>query len=101
MKVSIYIDADGLEKLAKGDEPYYWDFAIRLADDPVPKDKTLLLDGIEVQLPGRKSATEQALRALEEARQAERASAHAKDREYQVRINNLLSLTYSPAEDSL
>ena len=101
MKISIYIDADGLEKLAKGDEPYYWNFTIRLADDPIPKDKTLLLSGVEIQLPDGKSATEQALRALEEVRQAERAYAQAKDLEYQVRINNLLSLTYSPTEGSL
>lgn len=91
MKVSIYIDADGLEEVAKGQEPIYWNFGIRASGAPAPRDYVFVGEA-ELIFPSSDKAAAGAIAVLQKRKADAYKDAAERARELDERIQNLLAL---------
>ncbi len=96
MKLDIYITAEGLEKLVKGEQLYNWDFCTRVQEAMYetarPKNSLPAALGVELTLPSRESAIDPAAAALKARIQSTYAEAEANVAELKERLQNLLAL---------
>lgn len=91
----VFIEPSGMEKLAKGQAPHYWDFSIRDNEKSGPKDSFLVAGPCKAKLPPPIACAERAMASLQEKLKEHRAAAFLEEQELQTRINNLLALSYS------
>ena len=104
MRINVFLDAGGQEKIVKGEKPSTYDMVVRLAPGEGvqewytagPKNGVIIAQNIEATLPGTGAATVAAVRHLQQARQEVLANAAVVAAEHLERINNLLALGYSP-----
>lgn len=101
----IFLNAAGLEVLARGGEPYYWDYRIVQAETgaeklgvvpETPKNCLLVASFVPVTLPTAASAAPIAVAELKRRKAEVYAQAQNDVQELDTRINNLLALSYTP-----
>ena len=102
MKVRLYITADGLERLAKGQVNYLnsWHWAIR-KDDETPLENSLEVGAVEVTLPTQEQCVSPALAELNKRIQSTLANTQQEVKELQERCADLACLAYSPPAEVL
>lgn len=100
MKLVLWLDTSGLEKIAKGklEDLGYWDFSL-IGEFSSSREGARLLElDLSDKLPSREAAVREALAALESGEVAERARHLDALRNIAVRRNNLLALE-GPIDD--
>lgn len=95
MKFILYIDPTGLERLAKGEPPQYWDFSIRPEGQLPLGGNRPLGEPIEVTLPTRTEAAALVLGALEEELKAFQANAVSTVVAYRERMSKLMAIDWA------
>lgn len=101
MKVNLWLDAAGMEALAKGNQLYPWHITPRLVNDdgtetyPAPENSFQIAFNLPVQLPDTGTCINSAHNALNKRLQEIRAAAYADEREVQQRINDLLMIGHT------
>lgn len=94
MKISIYIRGSGLEAIAKGKDPYSWDFLVTHKGgcrDPEPS-AIRVVEDLEVALPDREICVRGALAKLEDRKKEIQSEAYKELLEVENRIKYLLAL---------
>ena len=96
MKVRLYITADGLERLAKGQVNYLnsWHWAIRKEDETAPEN-SLQVGALEVTLPTPEQCVSPALAELNKRIQSTLANTEQEVKELKERCADLACLSYS------
>jgi hypothetical protein len=97
MKVHIYVTADGLEKLAKGnsESPYSWHWAVRQDGEKAPEN-SLEVGAVEIELPTPEQCVGPALAELNKRIQSTLANTEQEVKELKERCTDLACLSYSP-----
>lgn len=93
MKLKVYIDAAGMEKIALGQELYSWHYSVY----PAEAEKGALLKCVgtfNAQLPSIDACIVPVMEALKKKEAEIQAQAYAEVQEISERRANLLSLTY-------
>lgn len=99
MKMQVYLNADGCEKVALGQKPQYYEWGICPYENPytpgkvfdIPKGSFKVLE-VEVRTPRASEVDQLAVAALKEKLQQSYVAAAAEQKELQERINKLLAL---------
>lgn len=99
MKLTIYMTADGCERLAKdpSTKPYAWEFGVRIHGDDIeypqemPK-SCLTVAELVVDIPADVDYLSHAVRCLNETLTQKMAEAHKAEVELRSRISNLLAI---------
>jgi hypothetical protein len=106
MKVNLYIDAEGMEQFVLGKQLYPWHIIPRLVKEngefsiyDQPKNSQLIAENVTLNFPGRGTCVSAAQRNLEKLQNETRATAYAEERRLQQRLNDLLMIEHSPAEE--
>ncbi len=97
-QITIYLDADGVQKLAEGNTPYAWDFRVMMGHAESLHTGTHFLAEFYVELPGREKCIPLALAKLDLRMEEVKAIAAQELREIQVKKADLLALA-APAKD--
>ena len=102
MKVRLFITAEGLEHLAKGQVNYLnsWHWAIRKDDETAPEN-SLEIGALEVELPTPEQCVSPVLAELNKRIQSTLANTQQEVKELQERCADLACLAYSPPAEVL
>lgn len=95
MKVFIYLDSDGAERVVKGQIPFPYDFKLRVEGCSIydtPPTDGILVGECEVSVPSRDRCASMAESALRKKLAEVRANAYQEERDLQRRIEELLAL---------
>jgi hypothetical protein len=104
MKITISINSDGLEALAKGGKLYPWHFSVTIPEsslyaEPNPKHIVVAQD-VEISIPSTEEAATKAVEHLKSRMADVRAEAYKEEMELQTRINDLLMIGYSQPKEA-
>lgn len=102
MKIRLYLTADGLEKLAKGqaDSLYTWHWAVRQEGEKDPEN-SLQVGSVEIELPTPEQCVSPALAELNKRIQSTLANTQQEVKELQERCADLACLAYSSSAETL
>jgi hypothetical protein len=97
--LSIYLNAEGQERLALGQPRYSWHYDVRNVEEDIPEGHAFL-GTVDAQLPTIAECLPPVLAKLKKREAEIQAEAYQEVLEIQERRNNLISLTYDPAREA-
>ena len=99
MRLKIYVNVDGLEQLALGQELWPWHFAVQTGQYDTAPTGAVFLGEVDYALPSAEACIVPVLAKLAQRQSEIQAEAHEELLKLNERKQKLLSLSYSPATE--